>query len=178
MSNIRWEVSHWRSMTVVCFILSLIPSSSEASNINLGTGVGSILACCVQDTANLKATAHLLLNGTYSPKWDINMEAYRHNENVKTGLQALIVEEKQSGTWAVSQEQSLEGCSHHVPVCQVSASEYNLRHNTGYIKYYLHFPDIPHWRKCIKSPQWKSKQGLCCTGSNVTGQVCCAFSPV
>lgn len=106
-------------MTVVCFILSLIPSSSEASNINLGTGVGSILACCVQDTANLKATAHLLLNVTYSPKWDINMEAYRHNENVKTGLQALIVEEKQSGTWAVSQEQSLEGCSHHVPVCQV-----------------------------------------------------------
>lgn len=70
-----------------CFIQSLIPKSSAANNINLGTEVESILACHVQGTGFLKATAPLLLNGTYSSKWDTNMEAYRHNENVKMGHQ-------------------------------------------------------------------------------------------
>lgn len=43
-----------------CFIQSLIPKSSAANNINLGTEVESILACHVQGTGFLKATAPLL----------------------------------------------------------------------------------------------------------------------
>lgn len=70
-------------MTEPCFIQSLVPNSSAASNINVGTGVGSILACHVQGTAFLKAAAPLLLNGTYSPKRDANMEAYKRSEDIK-----------------------------------------------------------------------------------------------
>lgn len=43
--------------------------------------------------------------------------------------------------------QWLEGCSHQVPVCQVSASKCSFRHNAGCIKYYSYFPDIPYGQK-------------------------------
>lgn len=112
MSNVRWEVSHWRSLTEVCFVQSLIPNCSAATDINPSTGAGSIPAWHLQGTTFLKDTAPLLLAPAHRnkvlPRKPIATVTVMTRSTSLCIRRSSSLKEKQIRAGTLSQKQPLE----------------------------------------------------------------------